>query len=141
MLIPSVTKQRLGRVFHQFSSGAGDAESSKGDFIAVPMRGIIAARTGAGRCGHASAIRESSGSLESASIKSGPKHESLFALSPCSCSCLRQPAPEIMIRCYGSRARRRAEREAIYASLQYFSVIQRTRGGRPRDAHIAESET
>jgi len=48
---------------------------------------------------------------------------------------------EALLHCTGRRARRRAEREAILGTLQYFSVIQRTRGGRPWTAHIAESET
>jgi len=45
-----------------------------------------------------------------------------------------------LIHCEGSRARRRAVREAILSTLQSFSVIQRTRGGRPWTAHNAESD-
>jgi transposase InsO family protein len=39
------------------------------------------------------------------------------------------------------RARRRAEREAILATLQELSVIQRTRGGRPWTAQPAEDDS
>ena len=48
---------------------------------------------------------------------------------------------EALLHCQGKRARRRAAREAILGTLQHFSVIQRTRGGRPWTAHIAEGET
>ena len=40
--------------------------------------------------------------------------------------------------CPGKRARRRAVREAIYATLAHFAVITRTRGGRPWPAQVAE---
>ena len=46
-----------------------------------------------------------------------------------------------LLNCKGKRARRRATREAILGTLQHFSLIQRTRGGRPWTAHKAESET
>jgi len=48
---------------------------------------------------------------------------------------------EGLLHCKGRRAERRAHREAILGTLQHFSVIQRTRGGRPWTAHNAEGET
>jgi transposase InsO family protein len=39
----------------------------------------------------------------------------------------------------GKRDQRRAVREAIYATLAHFSIITRTRGGRPWPAQLAES--
>lgn len=45
-----------------------------------------------------------------------------------------------LIHCTGERARRRATRAAIYATLDHFSVITRTRGGRPWTAQYAEDD-
>ena len=39
------------------------------------------------------------------------------------------------------RARRKAVREAILGTLQRFSVITRTRGGRPWTAQLAEDDS
>jgi transposase InsO family protein len=44
-----------------------------------------------------------------------------------------------LLNCSGKRARRRAVREAIYATLAAFSIITRTRGGRPWPVQLAES--
>jgi len=43
-----------------------------------------------------------------------------------------------LLHCQGERARRRATRAAIYATLAHFFVITRTRGGRPWTAPSAE---
>jgi len=50
-------------------------------------------------------------------------------------SCLRAIG---LLNCTGGRARRRVEREAILAALQYFAMITRTRGGLPIPPPFAE---
>jgi transposase InsO family protein len=48
---------------------------------------------------------------------------------------------EALLHSTGERARRRAVREAILATLHHFSVITRTRGGRPWTAQYAEDDS